>query len=88
VDEIQTHAHDAALELLVWWPKASYRQAVANAKQVTGPTPSTYMLYQAAFMECPGHPALKHFKRKMRAWYDHVTANADFYNSLQLVSIV
>lgn len=85
--EIEAHAHDAALELRAWWPAVPFRTAVSYAKEVMNPTPSTYMLYQVAFMDCPSHPAMKHFKRKLRAWYDLLDKQADFYDALQLPSL-
>jgi hypothetical protein len=84
-DEIETHAHDAALELFVWWPQLTFRQAVAAAKEIKGPTPPTMHTYTKTFS--PSHPALKHFKRKLRAWYDTLQKNAEFYQSLQLAKI-
>jgi len=87
-DEIEAHAHDAAVELFTWWPHLSFRAAVREARAVTGPVTPTLLIYKETFRDSPGHPAYKHFKRKMRSWYDCVRDHADFYQSLELPIIV
>lgn len=85
-DEVETHAHDAALELFVWWRDEPFRQAVAQARLIGGLTPPTVNTYDVFFPK--GHPARRHFCRKMRAWYDTIRKNAEFYESLGLVKLV
>ncbi len=84
-DEIETHSHAAAIEFLVWWPGLSFHDACHEARTYTGRmvTP-TYMAVVQAFEEVPKHPALKHFKRKMKAWYDHCQKNWAIYELLAL----
>ena len=87
-EEIETHAHDAALEFFVWWPDLTLRQCMAAAWDVKAPTPPTFLLFMQAFLESPKHPAVAHFKRKLSAWFDMVHKNANFYSGLQLAKII
>ena len=89
--EIETHAHESALELKFWWPQLSFTDALREAKNfkhIRGSTPPTFTLYTTAFAECPTHPAVAHFKRKMRGFYRVIEQNMDFYASLKLESLV
>lgn len=87
--EIETYAHESALELKIWWPHLSRRDAIAEAYQFTNQqTPPTYVLFMHAFEECPKHPAVAHFKRKVKAFYATIEKHQDFYDSLQLSSLV
>lgn len=88
-DEIETHSHDAALELALWWKDLSLRDALKQAVQHTGRavTP-TYNYYMQAFAESPHHPAVRIFKRKLRAWHQIIRANPYLYETLQLPTLI
>lgn len=86
VDEIETHAHDTMVELVTWFPQLPYRKALSALLDVKGPTPSTYAMYTKTFSK--DHPAFVHYKRKLDSWYDIVRKNLDFYESLELASLV
>jgi hypothetical protein len=88
-DEIEAHAHAAATELFVLWGHLSYRDACHEAQTYTGRTiEPTIQHYLTAFADTPGHPALKHFKRKMRMWYQVIQADPEIYFTLELHHLV
>lgn len=88
-DEIEAYAHDAAVEFTVWWPTLSMRDAVTEACQYSGRhfTP-TYCFYVNIFADTPKHPALRQFKRKVKAWYDLIKNNTEFYKAMALPNLV
>lgn len=88
-DEIETHSHNAAVELYVWWPDLSMRDAIAQATHYSGRlVVPTYNMYVAAFAETPAHPALRIFKRKLKAWYELIRKNNHIYHLLELPKLV
>lgn len=88
-DEIETHAHAASVELLTWWGHVGYREAVHEALTYSGRVVSpTFQTYATSFGDTPNHPALKHFKRKVRAWYKVIKANPEIYETLGLPNLV
>lgn len=88
-DEIETHSHAAAVELLSWWGHLGYREAVHEALTYSGRVVSpTFQTYMTSFGDTPNHPALKHFKRKVRAWYKVVLADWEIYEILALPNLV
>jgi hypothetical protein len=88
-DEIETHSHDAALELVLWWPHLNLRQAIREAVQHSGRavTP-TYNYYMGAFAETPDHPAVKIYRRKLRIWYGLIKAAVDTYTFLEMPKLI
>lgn len=88
-DEIEAHSHNAAMEFFLWWGHLSLRDAIYEAQSYTGRmvTP-TYNTYHETFCDTPNHPAMKHFKRKLRVWYAVVKKNPDWYLSLGLPNLV
>ncbi len=89
-DEIEAHAHSTAVELLIWWGHLPYRDATKEAVSYSGRTVSpTMQLYDAAFCDTPKHPAMKHFRRKVRQWYDIIKRDPEFYTqTLALPNLV
>lgn len=88
-DEIETHSHAAAVELMVWWPDLSYRDAIMAAHSYSGRmVDPTYNLFTAAFVDAPNHPALKSFKWKLKTWYAYVTTHREIYDLLVLPKLV
>lgn len=88
-DEIEAHAHNAALEFVMWWPELSLRDAIRAAIAYTGRvlTP-TYNLYEMTYCDTPKHPAKRTFKRKVQAWYDLMKKRPDIYQMLELPKLV
>lgn len=84
-DEIESHAHDAAVEFYVWWQQHSLREAIHEALTYSGRIViPTYNAYMFAFAESPKHPAVKVFRRKLKAWYDVIRKNPEIYQLLEL----
>jgi hypothetical protein len=90
-DEIEAHAHDVALEMRMWYPGSSYRDALVQMKMQAPPRgaitcqgSSTYVVYTRAFATTPKHPALSVFHRKIKTWWHLMGAQPDFYQSLHL----
>lgn len=88
-DEIEAHAHNAALEFVTWFPGVTYRECVRKALTYSGRklTP-TYLEYSTAFVDTPRHPAMAVFKRKTKAWMDILLKNPQDYACLQLPGLV
>lgn len=88
-DEIEAHSHNAAVELLYWWGHLDFRAAIREALSYNGRvlTP-TYNMYDVTFIDTLGHPAMKHFKRKLRQWYNEIKKNPDLYTTLELPNLV
>ncbi len=86
-DEIETYAFMTALEIYYWWPKYNVTEACDLALQYSGTaiTP-TYMFFMVSFDKTS--PVVKIFKRKIRAWYDVMRKNPDFYDRLQLPQLI
>ena len=87
-DEIETHSHDAAVELYAWWGNLSFTEAVDAAQNYTGRmvTP-TYKFFTITFDETPVHPAVKAFKKKVRDWYDIIKKYPEVYDMLKLPNL-
>lgn len=87
-EEIEAHGHSCAMELMMWWPGATFREAVREAMTCTSRmvTP-TYCLYDQTFADTPNHPAYAHFKRKTRQWFDQLVKQPDIYKMLALPSL-
>lgn len=92
VDEIEAHSHNAAMELFVWWGALSYKNAVTEAMSYSGRIlDPTYSKYDSVFCQTgrrPLHPAMKHFERKVKAWYDVMVKYPEIYNALELPQLV
>jgi hypothetical protein len=88
-DEIEAHAHNAALEFVTWWPHHTYRDCVRNALGFTGRIViPTYIFYEATFLHAPKHPALRTFKRKTKAWFNEMKRRPELYDLLELPRLV
>jgi hypothetical protein len=87
-DEIEAHSHSCAMELMTWWPGLSMRDAIHEAMTCTSRmvTP-TYCLYDQTFADTPKHPAVTHFKRKVKAWFELLQSQPDVYQMLGLPSL-
>lgn len=87
-DELEAYAHDAALELMTWWPGTTLKQAIGLANQVDENSVvwATYQNYLSTFEV--GHPARTHFRRKVKQWYHAMTQTEDFYTRLALPRLV
>ena len=83
-DEIETNGFQTAMECLIWWPTDTLQSALQNA--LTYPN-ATYARYWKTFAGCRSHPAVRHYRRKIEQWYDVMTQNRAFYDSLELVSM-
>lgn len=83
-DEIEAHAHDVALEMRIWYPTLSYRDAMHQMKNIDLPAPfhSTYTVYTRAFREAAQHPALSVFRRKIKQWWRLMGEQHTFYEEL------
>lgn len=88
-DELEAYAHDAALEMITWWPGTPLKQAVGLANQIDPDAKmwSSYSNYLSNFEV--GHPARAQFRRKVKQWY-HVmtTETTDFYTRLALPRLI
>lgn len=87
-DELEAYAHDAALEMLTWWPNATLKQAIGLANQVDPDAKvwATYNTYLTTFEV--GHPARIHFRRKVKQWYHAMSQTMEFYTRLALPRLV
>jgi hypothetical protein len=87
-DELEAYAHDAAMEMLTWWPDLPLPQAIGRANQVDTDAVvwSTYHNYLTTFET--GHPARTHFRRKVRQWYQAMRQTPEFYTKLALQKLV
>lgn len=87
-DEIEAHAHDAALEMRTWFPDLGYRDALQQIKAMALPSPftSTYSGYMRAFQHAPRHPVLPVFHRKIRKWWQLMGEQDEFYQALRFDS--
>jgi hypothetical protein len=83
-DEIEAFSHDAAVEIHVHWPDLSLPQALNVSLDEHVRLSTTYAMYARSFKDAPGHPAMRHFLRKLRSWFDVVKQHASYYDSLQL----
>ena len=87
-DEIEAYAHDVALEMWAIYGDLGYRDALRQMKTETLVWPyvakSTYSVYMRAFKTTPKHAALPVFHRKIKRWWDLITAHPEFYQSLHL----
>lgn len=90
LDEIETHAHMAVVEFITWWPGRTLAQSIRCAQSVTKTSLAepTYIRFMSTFADCPQHPAVRHYKRKVRAWWDIAHKNMEFYETLQLPNII
>ena len=88
-DEIEAHAHNPAVEFFCWWGHLDFRSAIRESISYNGRviTP-TYNMYDVTFIDTPGHPAMKHFKRKLHQWYNEIKKNPDLYITLALPNLV
>ncbi len=88
-DEIETHSHAAAMELFIWWGHLTLKQAMFEATTYSGRAAEpTLQQYEIAFEDAPGHPAMRTFKRKLRAWYEVIKSHPDLYLTLDLSNLV
>ena len=87
-DELEAYAHDAALEMITWWPDKSLRESVKLASRLDTEAVvwSTYHNYMTTFEI--GHPARAHFRRKVKQWHHAMTQTQDFYTKLALPRLV
>lgn len=87
-DEIEAHAHDVALEMRIWYPDATYREALTQMKQtmLAAPFTSTYAVYLRVFRDAAQHPALPVFHRKIKQWWKLMGRQDEFYQFLHLES--
>ena len=84
-DEIEAYAHDVALEMIIWFPKMTYREAFKKMKMINrGLVRSTYPIFADAFEETPTHPAMLVLRKKIRAWYRLMNEQRDAYRILDL----
>jgi hypothetical protein len=84
-DEIEAHAHNAALELATWYPYLNYHNAVTECLQYSGRmiTP-TYNMFFVAFLDNLKHPTFRTFKNKVNAWYKMIRNSSEMYDMIQL----
>ncbi len=72
-DEIETQAHDAAMEVRFYYPNHDPRNVLRgyfNKNRINLPSVNNYM---KAFDSDTSHPAVKRFLRKTYSWLDHVS---------------
>jgi len=83
-DELEAYAHDAALEMMLWYSAYSFHDAQKWMENwgLAGAVVPTYNTYLAVFD--PSHPAVPAFKRKCHAWWDIMQKSKDFYAKLEL----
>lgn len=82
-DEIETYAHDTALELITFFPGMTFGNAMRKAKNTLYPEMAS-VSYPRTFENDPNHPALLHYRRKASAWFDLMHSKPDFYGGLEL----
>jgi hypothetical protein len=88
-DEIEAHAYETALELVTWWAHLTYREAMAASLDYTGRlVVPTFRFYFCTFQDSPKHPALRHYKKKVKAWYHEIKRHLDVYTELNLPNLV
>lgn len=85
-DELEAYAHDTALEMVTWYPCATFHASIVGAGQTQGAVESTWNVFLSAFE--PSHPAVDAFKRKVRSWWDVMRQTPEFYSRLQLPRLV
>lgn len=68
-DEVEAYAHNTAWEFLTWFPHLSYKDAVTASMTCTEDVKPTWNMYMECFGGDRQHPALRHYKRKVKAWY-------------------
>jgi len=84
-DEIEAYAHDVALEMFIWFPTMTYREAFKEMKTIARRlAPATYPAFAVAFQETPIHPAMLVLRKKIRAWYELMHKQHDAYRILDL----
>ncbi len=72
-DEIETQAHDAAMEIRFFYPQMQPRDVLRgyfNKSNINLPSVNNYM---KAFDGDTRHPAVKRFLRKTYSWLEHVS---------------
>lgn len=87
-DEIEAHAFESAVELHIFWPHLSFKEALDTSLAYTGPIDQTSQHYFGVFYDAPKHPAYRAFRRKLRAWYDDMTEHPEVYATLELPKLV
>ena len=85
-DELEAYAYDAALEMVTWWPECNLQDAIHNAMALNGTVCSTYDQYMSSFER--GHVVRKHFRRKLKSWFNTIRQAPDFYVKLALPKLV
>lgn len=83
-DEIEAHAHDVAIEMMLLSPHASFTKALDVMRQQPPHYATTYNVYMQTFAGSPNHAATKVFSKKIKSWFALVKAEQAFYQSLQL----
>lgn len=83
-DELEAYAHDAALEIITWWPEDTRQQAISlsNITPMDVLCQPSYYNYLEIFEV--GHPARANFRRKVKQWYHAMKQTEDFYTKLAL----
>lgn len=86
-DEVETYAFMTALEIFSWWPFMTVNEACVCAHQYTGRhvTP-TFNYYTVCFDKHA--PAVKTFKRKIRAWLSLMKEHHATYEMLRLPQLI
>ena len=88
-DEIEAHAHNAALEFHSWWTGLSFRDAVMQSMSYTGRVVEpTYNYYAVTFGDTPRHPAFKVFRKKVKSWHAIMAKRPDVYRAIRLPKLV
>lgn len=83
-DEIEAHAHDVAIEMMLLSPQVPFDVALRVMHDQPPHHATTYNVYTQTFAGSPNHAATKVFKKKLKKWFTLVKREQDFYQSLQL----
>lgn len=85
-DEIEAYAHDAVLELLRQRGALPWDVFLHTMQQhpENGLSLPSYAIYKKTFADNEQHPVLPQFHRKMRAWYEVMVRDLQFYRDLDL----
>lgn len=83
-DEIEAHAFDGALEMMLVSPTYGYTRALDAIANYPAMVTTTLNVYTQSFASAPDHPALEAYHRKQKEWFDLMKAEQNFYLSLEL----
>lgn len=86
-NEIEAYAHDAALEMVLLSPRASFLSAFGKMQKQPLDRNTAYNVYSQIFAAVPDHKAVQVFETKMYEWFMLIKEQQDFYKGLELETV-